>query len=162
MDDVRAQSLEALKALLFSRNNQAAYAACQALEALCEESDAPYRYAEDFARLLDSPRSLKRDRELALVARWDRSGLVDGAIGKYLACLRDPKPITVRQCFQHMPMLAQSKPQLQQQWADVLANADFSGYMGSMLPLLEKDRQTVLANMLMLLAEMHFGNTGAV
>ena len=132
------------------------------MEALCEESDAPYRYAEDFARLLDSPRSLKRDRELALVARWDRSGLVDGAIGKYLACLRDPKPITVRQCFQHMPMLAQSKPQLQQQWADVLANADFSGYMGSMRPLLEKDRQTVLANMMTLMAEMHFGNTGAV
>lgn len=60
------------------------------------------------------------------------------------------------------PRRARGKPKLQQQWADVLANADFSDYKGSMRPLLEKDRQTVLANMLMLLAEMHFGNTGAV
>ncbi|MGN0971702.1 MAG: hypothetical protein ACI4OY_07070 [Aristaeellaceae bacterium] len=115
MDDMRGQSLASLMTLLHCGNNRAAHEACQAIEALCEESDTPYRYAEEFVRLLDSSSSLARNRGLALVAavaRWDRSGHLDGMIGKYLACLRDPKPITVRQCIQHMPKLARGKPQL--------------------------------------------------
>ena len=159
MDDMRGQSLESLMALLHCGNNQSACGACQAIEAMCDESDAPYRYAEAFVRLLDSTSSLARNRGLTLisaVARWDRSGYLDGAIGKYLACLRDPKPITVRQCIQHMPRLARGKPQLQQQLADALANADFSGYAGSMRPLMEKDRQAALADIMALMADMHF------
>ena len=71
----------------------------------------------EYVRLLESDNSLARNRGLALVAavsRWDRSGFLDEALGKYLACLRDPKPITVRQSIQHMPKLARGKPQLQQ------------------------------------------------
>ena len=147
MDDMRNQSLEGLMTMLHSGNNQAACDACQAIEALCEASDAPYRYANEFVWLMDSSNSLERNRGLALVsavARWDRSGLVDGAVGKYLACLRDPKPITVRQCIQHMPKLVRSKPQLRQLLTEALAQADFSGYKDSMRPLLEKDRRAAL------------------
>ncbi|MGN1020129.1 MAG: SufBD protein [Aristaeellaceae bacterium] len=145
--------------LLYSGNNQAACSACWALEALCGECDAPYRYAESFVRLLDSPSSLARNRGLALiaaVARWDRSGFLDGAMGKYLACLHDPKPITVRQCIQHLPGLARGKPQLQPQLADALAQADFSGYADSMRPLLEKDRRAALEEITGLMAETDF------
>ncbi|MGN0747867.1 MAG: NUDIX hydrolase [Aristaeellaceae bacterium] len=159
MDDMRSQSLEGLMTLLQGGNNQAAYAACQAIEAMCAESDAPYRYTDEFIRLLDSSSSLERNRGLALtaaVARWDWSGRLDGAIGKYLACLRDPKPITVRQCIQHMPRLARGKPQLQQQLADGLVQADFSGYAGSMRPLLEKDRMAALDEITAAMQEMNF------
>ena len=147
MDDICGQFLEPLMTLLHSGNNKVAYEACQAIETLCEESDAPYQYAEEFVRLLNSANSLERNRGLALVsavARWDRSGLLDGAIGKYLACLQDPKPITVRQCIQHMPRLARGKPPFQQLMMDALAQADFSGYADSMRPLMEMDRRAAL------------------
>lgn len=163
MEAMRGQSLEGLMALLHCGNNQAAHEACQAIEALCEESDAPYRYAEEYVRLLDSSSSLARNRGLALVAavaRWDSDGHLDGVIGKYLACLRDPKPITVRQCIQHMPKLARSKTQLQQMLADTLAEADFSGYADSMRPLLEKDRRAALAEIHAMTAQTVY--TGAV
>lgn len=163
MEAMRGQSLESLMALLHSGNSKAACGACKAIEALCAESDAPYRYAEEFARLLDSSSSLARNRGLTLiaaVARWDRGGHLDGTIGKYLACLRDPKPITVRLCIQHMPRLAQGKPYLQQLLMDALAKADFSGYADSMRPLLEKDRRAALAEINAMMAQTIY--TGVV
>ena len=102
----------------------------------------------EYVRLLASNNSLARNRGLALVAavsRWDRSGFLDEALGKYLACLRDPKPITVRQSIQHMPKLARGKPQLQQLLMVALAQADFSCYADNMRPLMEKDRRVALA-----------------
>ncbi|MGN0764043.1 MAG: hypothetical protein ACI4MK_11670, partial [Aristaeellaceae bacterium] len=85
---------------------------------------------------------------------------LDGAIGKYLACLRDPKPITVRQCIQHMPRLVRSKPKLQQLLMDALAKADFSGYADSMRPLMEKDRRAALAEINAMMAQTVY--TGVV
>lgn len=134
--------------LLQCGNNQAACGACKAVEAMCEENDAPYRYAEEFVRLLDSSSSLTRIPCLALaaaVARWDKSGHLDETIGKYLACLRDPRPIMVRQSIQHMPRLTRGKPQLRRQIADALARADFSDNADSMRLLLDKDRRAALA-----------------
>ena len=134
--------------LLQCGNNQAACGACKAVEVMCEENDAPYRYAEEFIRLLDSSSSLTRTPGLALVAavaRWDKCCHLDGAIGKYLACLRDSKPITVRQCIQNMPRLTRGKQQLRRQIADALARADFSDNADSMRLLLDKDRRAALA-----------------
>lgn len=59
-----------------------------------------------------------------------------------------------------MPKLARSRTQLQQQIADMLAEADFSGYADSMRQLLEKDRRAALAEIHAMTAQTVY--TGAV
>lgn len=62
-----------------------------------KETDEWYEYFDDFASLLDHPKSLVRNRALyilAVNAQWDEDNHFDAILDEYLAHITDAKPIT--------------------------------------------------------------------
>lgn len=121
-------------------------AACAFMERIVSESQTEslwYRYFEDFASLLDHPKSLVRNRALRLLAanaQWDAENRFDRILPAYLTHITDEKPITARQCMQSLAQIGLAKPQYIPRILAALQAADFSPYKDSMRPLLEKDR----------------------
>ena len=135
-------------ALLFDKNNNAAYKALQTLQKECEESDKIYCYMDKLADMMDSDNSYIRTRGLTLIAcnaKWDRDNKIDEIIVEYLKHIEDVKPITARQCIKLLPMIAEYKPELKCDIVSALQKADISIYADSMQPLVCKDIQNSLA-----------------
>ena len=135
-------------ALLFDKNNNAAYKALQTLQKECEESDKIYCYMDKLADMKDSDNSYIRTRGLTLIAcnaKWDRDNKIDEIIVEYLKHIEDVKPITARQCIKLLPMIAKYKPELKCDIVSALQKADISIYADSMQSLVYKDIQTSLA-----------------
>ena len=135
-------------ALLFDKNNNAAYKALQTLQKECEESDKIYCYMDKLADMMDSDNSYIRTRGLTLIAcnaKWDRDNKIDEIIVEYLKHIEDVKPITARQCIKLLPMIAKNKPELKCDIVSALQKADTSIYADSMQPLVYKDIQNSLA-----------------
>ena len=64
-----------------------------------KEIDKWYEYFEDFAYLLNYPKSLARNRAmyiLAANAKWDKENRFDSVIENFLVHITDDKPITAR------------------------------------------------------------------
>ncbi|QNL44242.1 SufBD protein [Oscillibacter hominis] len=138
-------------ALLTGKDAGAAYASLLALEAESRESDAVFGWFDDFAAMLAHKSSFVRMRGLRLVAanaQWDRDGKVDRALGDYLACVEDPKPIVARQCIQHLWLIGEARPDLKPVLKRALRQADASRYAPSMAPLVEADRNEALDRLL--------------
>ena len=78
--------------------------ACALADKIISESqktDEWYEYFDDFATLLDHPKSLVRNRALYILAanaQWDEENRFDKIISDYLTHVTDEKPITARQC----------------------------------------------------------------
>lgn len=78
--------------------------ACAFAEKIISESQKTeewYEYFDEFASLLDYPKSLVRNRVLhilAVNAQWDEENRFDDVISDYLTHITDEKPITARQC----------------------------------------------------------------
>lgn len=119
--------------------------ACAVMEQIIAESqrtDEWYESFDDFAALLDHPKSLVRNRALRLLAanaRWDRENRFDAILPVYLAHVTDEKPITARQCIQALAQVGLAKPQLIPRILSCFQKADLSKYRDSMRPLIEKD-----------------------
>ena len=135
-------------ALLFDKNNNAAYKALQTLQKECEESDKIYCYMDKLADMMDSDNSYIRTRGLTLIAcnaKWDRDNKIDEIIDEYLKHIEDVKPITARQCIKLLPMIAKNKPELKCDIISSLQKANVSIYTDSMQSLVYKETQTSLA-----------------
>lgn len=107
-----------------------------------QETDEWYKYFDDFASLLDHPKSLVRNRVLyilAVNARWDIENRFDTIITDFLTHITDEKPITARQCIKALVQVGLAKPQYISIILSGLNNADLSKYKDSMRPLIEKD-----------------------
>ena len=107
-----------------------------------QESDEWYEYFDDFATLLDHPKSLVRNRALYILAanaQWDEENRFDGIISDYLLHITDEKPITARQCVKALAQVGVAKPQYIPRIVSCLKAADLSKYKDSMRPLIEKD-----------------------
>ena len=66
-----------------------------------QETDKWYEYFDDFASLLNHPKSLVRNRVLYILAanaQWDEKNRFDLIISDFLMHITDEKPITARQC----------------------------------------------------------------
>lgn len=127
---------------LFSKDNNAAYGALQALCAASAESDAVYPYFDRFAGMLCGGNSYIRTRGLILIAanaRWDAENKLEGALPDCLALILDEKPIASRQCVKALPEIARQKPALRAKIRDALGRADTSRYTDTMRPLIDKD-----------------------
>ena len=101
-----------------------------------------YEYFDDFAELLDYPKSLVRNRALYILAanaRWDDENRFDSVISAFLAHITDEKPVTARQCIKALAQVGQAKPQYIPMILAALHSADLSKYNESMRPLIEKD-----------------------
>ena len=133
--------------LLTSKDDKAACAYVEKIIAESRESVAWYDYFDEFASLLNHPKSLVRNRALNILAanaKWDDENRFDGILPDYLSHITDEKPITARQCVKALAEVGQSKPDLVPQILSALKNADLTKYRDSMRPLIEKDiRETV-------------------
>ena len=107
-----------------------------------QETDEWYEYFDDFATLLDHPKSLVRNRALYILAanaQWDEENRFDKIISDYLTHVTDENPITARQCGKALAQVGVAKPQYIPRILSSLRNADLSNYKDSMRPLIEKD-----------------------
>jgi len=107
-----------------------------------QETDEWYEYFDDFALLLDHPKSLVRNRVLYILAanaQWDEENRFDSIISDFLTHITDEKPITARQCIKALAQVGLAKPQYIPRILSCFRDADLSKYKDSMRPLIEKD-----------------------
>lgn len=133
---------EDIAAKLTAKDDKYACALADKIIAESQETDEWYEYFDDFASLLDHPKSLVRNRALHILAanaQWDEENRFDAILPAFLAHITDEKPITARQCIKALPQVGLAKPQYIPSLLSCLRSADLSKYKDSMRPLIEKD-----------------------
>lgn len=129
-------------AMLTARDDKMACAWAEKIISESLESDAWYESFDDFAALLDHPKSLVRNRALSILAanaQWDVENRFDAVLPNLLAHITDEKPITARQCVKALAQIGLAKPQYIPAILSALRDVDLSKYKDSMRPLIEKD-----------------------
>jgi len=131
---------ENITATLTGKDDKYACALADKIISESLETDEWYEYFDDFASLLNYPKSLVRNRALYILAanaQWDDENRFDLIISDFLAHITDEKPITARQCIKALAQVgsAQYIPVI----LSCLRSADLSKYKDSMRPLIEKD-----------------------
>lgn len=127
---------------LTTKDDKYACALSEKIISESKETDEWYAYFDDFASLLDHPKSLVRNRALYILAvnqQWDEENHFDAILDEYLAHITDAKPITARQCVKALAQIGLAKPQYIPMILSALHDADLSKYKDSMRPLIEKD-----------------------
>lgn len=133
---------ENIAAKLTVKDDKYACALADKIIAESRETDEWYEYFDDFASLLNHPKSLVRNRALYILAanaQWDTENRFDAVLPAYLSHITDEKPITARQCIKALAQVGLAKPQYIPAILSRLQGADLSKYKDSMRPLIEKD-----------------------
>ena len=118
---------------------------CAIADKIISESsgtDEWYEYFEEFAALLDHPKSFVRNRAMHILAanvQWDDENRFDSIISDFLSHITDEKPITTRQCIKALAQVGLSKPKYIPMILSALHNADLSKYKDSMRLLIVRD-----------------------
>ena len=134
--------MQEIIAKLTSKDDKYACAIADKIISESQETDKWYEYFNDFASLLDHPKSLVRNRVLCILAanaQWDADNRFDAILDDYLNHVTDEKPITARQCIKALARVGLAKPQYIPKILSCLKYADLSKYKDSMRPLIEKD-----------------------
>lgn len=134
--------IENIIAKLTAKDDTYACAFADKIISESQETDEWYEYFDDFASLLNHPKSFVRNRVLYILAanaQWDEESRFDLIIADFLAHITDEKPITARQCIKALAQIGSAKPQYVPVILSCLRNADLSKYKDSMRPLIEKD-----------------------
>ena len=134
--------MQDIVAKLTAKDDKYACAIADKIIAESQESDEWYEYFDEFASLLNHPKSLVRNRVLYILAanaRWDEENRFDTVITDFLAHITDEKPITARQCIKALAQVGSAKPQYIPRILSCLHEADLSSYKDSMRPLIERD-----------------------
>ena len=129
-------------AKLTAKNDEYACAIADKIISESKDTDEWYEYFDEFASLLNHPKSLVRNRVLHILAanaQWDDENRFDAIISDYLAHITDEKPITARQCIKSLVQVGMAKPQYIPRIIDCFRSADLSKYKDSMRPLIEQD-----------------------
>ena len=127
---------------LTAKDDKFSCAVADKIIAESQETDAWYEYFEDFASLLNHPKSLVRNRVLYILAanvQWDVEDRFDAVLPDFLTHITDEKPITARQCVKSLAQVGLAKPKYIPEILSSLKEADLSKYKDSMRPLIEKD-----------------------
>lgn len=133
---------ENIVAKLTAKDDKYACALADKIISESQETDEWYEYFNDFASLLNHPKSLVRNRVLYILAanaQWDEENRFDSIISNFLTHITDEKPITARQCIKALAQVGLVKPQYIPRILSCLQDADLSKYKDSMRPLIEKD-----------------------
>ena len=133
---------ENIAAKLTAKDDKYACAFADKIILESQETDEWYEYFDDFASLLDHPKSLVRNRILYILAanvQWDEEERFGSILSDYLTHIKDEKPITARQCVKALVQVGLAKPQYIPEILSHLRSADLSKYKESMRPLIEKD-----------------------
>ena len=129
-------------AMLTSKDDKSACAYAEKIVSESRETNRWYGCFEEFSSLLEHPKSLVRNRALAILAanaRWDEEDRFGLILDSFLSHITDEKPITARQCVKALAEIGKEKPQYIPKILSALQNADLSRYKDSMRPLIEKD-----------------------
>ena len=129
-------------AKLTAKDDKYACAIADKIISESQDTDEWYEYFDEFALLLNHPKSLVRNRALYILAanaQWDEENRFDLILPDYLKHITDEKPITARQCVKALAQVGLARPQYIPQILSALRSADFSKYKDSMRPLIEKD-----------------------
>lgn len=135
---------ENIIAKLTSNDDKYACALADKIISESQETDEWYNSFDDFASLLDHPKSLVRNRVLHILAanaQWDEKNRFDGIISDFLTHITDEKPITARQCIKALAQVGLAKPQYIARIISCFQSANLSKYKDSMRPLIEKDME---------------------
>ena len=127
---------------LTSKDDKYACAIADRIISESQNNSKWYEYFDDFASLINHPKSLVRNRVLYIIAanaQWDYENRFDVILSEYLSHITDEKPITVRQCIKALVQVGKAKPQYIPIIINHLHSADLSKYKDSMRPLIEKD-----------------------
>lgn len=92
---------ESIIAKLTLKDDKYACALADKIISESRETDEWYAYFDDFASLLDHPKSLVRNRALYILAanaQWDDENLFDAIIANFLTYITDEKPIRKTMC----------------------------------------------------------------
>ena len=133
---------ENIVAKLTAKDDKYACAIADKIISESQETDEWYEYFDDFASLLDHPKSLVRNRVLYILAanaQWDVENRFDRILSDFLTHITDEKPITARQCIKALAQVGLAKPQYISRILSCLRDDDLSKYKDSMSPLIEKD-----------------------
>ena len=139
---------EEILAGLTAKDDLSACALAERIVVESRETNAWYAYLDDFAALLEHPKSYVRNRALHILAanaRWDAENRLDALLPSFLSHITDDKPITARQCVQALAELGAAKPQYIPEILRSLESADLNKYRDSMRPLIEKDIAATIA-----------------
>lgn len=104
---------ENIAAKLTAKDDKYACAIADKIISESRETDEWYGYFDDFASLLDHPKSLVRNRVLHILAanaKWDEENRFDSVISDFLTHITDDKPITARQCVKALAQVGLAKP----------------------------------------------------
>ena len=129
-------------AKLIAKDDKYACAIADKIISESQDTDEWYEYFDEFASLLNHPKSLVRNRVLYILAtnaQGDNENRFDAIISEYIAHVTDDKPITARQCIKALAQIGVAKPQYIPRILLCLHEADLSKYKDSMRPLIEKD-----------------------
>jgi len=135
---------ESIIAKLTAKDDKYACALADKIISESQETDEWYEFFDDFASLLDHPKSLVRNRVLYILAanaQWDDENHFDLIISDFLTHITDEKPITARQCVKALAQVGLAKPQYIPRILSCFRDADLSKYKDSMRPLIEKDME---------------------
>ena len=133
---------ENIAAKLTGKDDQYACALADKIISESQETDEWYECFDEFASLLEHPKSLVRNRAmhiLAANAQWDEENRFDAILSDFLTHITDEKPITARQCVKALAQVGLAKPQYIPRILSSLRCADLSKDKDSMRPLIEKD-----------------------
>ena len=131
-------------AKLTAKDDKYACAIADKIISESQDTDEWYECFDDFASLLNHPKSLVRNRVLYILAanaQWDDENRFDAILEDYLAHITDEKPITARQCIKALVQVGMAKPQYISRILSCFHDADLSKYKDSMRPLIEKDME---------------------
>ena len=131
-----------IAAMLTAKDDKYACALADKIISESQETDEWYEYFDDFASLLDHPKSLVRNRVLHILAanaQWDAENRFDAILSDFLTHITDEKPITARQCVKALAQAGLAKPQYIPRILSCFQEADLSKYKDSMRPLIERD-----------------------
>ena len=106
-----------------------------------------YPFWDTFREKLSSDNSYQRSIGLMLIAenvRWDAENHMEDIIDEYLACLKDEKPVTIRQCIQSLGKIASIKPELNNSIASALISFDIMAVKETMRKSILSDILNVL------------------
>ena len=127
---------------LTSKDDKYACAIADRIISESQNNSKWYEYFDDFASLINHPKSLVRNRVLYIIAanaQWDYENRFDVILSEYLSHVTDEKPITARQCIKALVQVGKAKPRYIPIIINHLHSADLSKYKDSMRPLIEKD-----------------------
>lgn len=116
---------------LTSKDDKFACAFADKIISESQETDEWYTYFDDFASLLNHPKSLVRNRVLHILAenaQWDSENRFDFIISDYLTHITDEKPITARQCIKALGKIGLAKTQHIPKILSSLQNVNLSKY----------------------------------